>query len=260
VRVAVAGGTGLVGRHAMAALHHAGHTPITIARSAGTDLTTAEGLDEALSGVAAVIDVTNTAAMDPAEAEKFFRTVTGNLLAAEEHAGVRHHLVLSIVGLDRVAGNAHYIGKRLQEHLVRQSRIPATIVRSTQFFEFAEMVVRWTRREDRAVVPPLLYQPVAVADVAGLLAELTADGPRDSFVEVAGPEPQDLVDVARRVLAARGERLRLIPSWHGPFGADMAGDVLLPGPGTRIAPTTLEQWLAADPAVLPPARTSVAPG
>jgi uncharacterized protein YbjT (DUF2867 family) len=252
VRVAVAGGTGLVGRHLVAALRRGGHEPIAISRSAGMDLTTADGLDEALSGVAAVIDVTNTPARDPEQAEKFFRTVTGNLLAAGQVAGVRHHVVLSIAGIDRVVGTPHYAGKRLQEQLVRDSGTDATIVRATQFFEFAEMVVSWTRRDGAAVVPPLLYQPVAVADVVDLLVALVVDGPRDRVVEVAGPEPQDLLDVARRVLAARGDHLRLIPSWHGPFGLDMAGDVFLPGPEVRIAPTTFERWLAAKHSVQSP--------
>jgi uncharacterized protein YbjT (DUF2867 family) len=244
VRVAVAGGTGLVGRHLVAALRHAGHELVIIARSTGTDLTTGEGLDEALSGVAAVVDVTNTAATHPDHVEKFFRAQTGNLLAAGQEAGVEHHLLLSIAGIDRVVGNAHHAGKRLQEQLVQESPIASTIVRATQFFEFAEMVVRWTRRDDTAVVPPLLYQPVAVADLAELLAGLVAGSPLDGVVEVAGPQPEDLVDVTRRVLAARGEHLRLIPSWHGPFGLDMAGDVLLPSPEATITPTTFEQWLA----------------
>jgi uncharacterized protein YbjT (DUF2867 family) len=153
--------------------------------------------------------------------------------------------VLSIAGVDRVEGNGHYAGKRLQEQLVADGPIGATIVRATQFYEFAAMVVSWTRRGDVAAVPPLLVQPAAAADVGDMLAKAVLDGLAGT-IEVAGPEPQDLVDVARRTLAARGQSLRLIPTWRGPFGMEMAGEVLLPGPGAVIAPTTFEQWLAAQ--------------
>ena len=86
---------------------------------------------------------------------------------------------------------------------------------------------------------------VGVADVAGVLV-LAALGNPAGTTEVAGPGPQDLVDMARRTLAARGESLRLVPTWRGPFGPEMAGEVLLPGPDAVIAPTSFEQWLAAQ--------------
>ena len=117
-------------------------------------------------------------------------------------------------------------------------------MRATQFHEFAA-VVSWTRRGDVVAAPPLLVQPAAAADVADVLAKAALDDPAGT-IEVAGPEPQDLVDMARRTLAARGQTLRLVPTWRGPFGVEMAGEVLLPGPGSVIAPTTFEQWLAAQ--------------
>jgi uncharacterized protein YbjT (DUF2867 family) len=247
VRTAVVGGTGLVGREVVEALGRAGHEPVVVARSRGVDLLTGEGLDGAMGGVEAVIDVTNTTARDPDTAREFFATTTRRLMAAEERAGVRHHVVLSIVGLDRVEGNAHYAGKRRQEELARAGQVPATIVRATMFHDFAGMVVGWTRKDDAAVVPPLLIQPVAVSDVAEVLAEVATGAHEGGMLDLAGPEPQDLVDMARRTLAARGDAIRLIPSWHdGPFGAEMAGDVLLPCPGACIAPTTFETWLASQ--------------
>jgi uncharacterized protein YbjT (DUF2867 family) len=141
MRVAVIGGTGLVGRHTAGALCHAGHDAVVVARSTGIDVTTGAGLDAALTGVQAVIDVTNTAAQDAAAVREFFATTTGHLLAAGQRAGVRHHVVLSIAGVDRVGGNAHYAGKRRQEELARAGPIPATVLRATQFHEFAAMVV-----------------------------------------------------------------------------------------------------------------------
>ncbi|MGH3901312.1 MAG: SDR family oxidoreductase [Pseudonocardiaceae bacterium] len=139
MRVAVIGGTGLVGRHTTTALRHAGHDAVVVARSTGIDVTTGAGLDAALAGVQAVVDVTSTLDQDAAAAQEFFGTATGHILAAEQRAGVEHHVVLSIVGVDRVEGTAHYAGKRRQEALVQAGSIPATIVRATQFHEFAEL-------------------------------------------------------------------------------------------------------------------------
>jgi uncharacterized protein YbjT (DUF2867 family) len=246
VRIAVAGGTGLAGRQTVKALRRSGHDAVVIARSVGVDLTSGDGLADALVGVDAVIDVTNTPTVDPEEAREFFATTTKQLLAAEHNAGVRHHVVLSIVGVERVEGNGHYAGKRAQERAALAGRVPATIVRATQFFDFAAMVVERTRRGQVATVPPLLVQPVAVSDVGDVLIEKAAGEPQHGVAELAGPELQDLVDMARRTLAARKTPLRLIPSWRGPFGVEMAGEVLLPGPDAQIAPTTFEAWLGAQ--------------
>ena len=246
MRVAVAGGTGLAGRHTVKALRDAGHDAVVLARSAGVDLTTGRGLADALVGVDAVIDATNTPTSSPAQAQAFFTTTTEQLLATEHHAGVRHHVVLSIVGVDRIEGNAHYAGKRAQERAALAGPVPATILRATQFFDYAAMVLGWTRQGQVARVPPLLIQPVAVADVADALVQVAVGAPRNGVVELAGPEPQDLVDMIRRLLAARGEPLRLLPGWGGRFGIELAGEVLLPGPDAQIAPTTFETWLATQ--------------
>lgn len=255
MRVAVAGGTGLVGRHLVKELRERGHRPVVLSRSAGVDLLAGENLVDVLQGVEAVVDVTNTVAIEPAEARAFFGGVTRNLLDAEQAAGVRHHVVLSIVGLDRVVGNGHYAGKRLQEQTVRESDVPATIVRATQFFEFVEMLLRWTRSGDTARLPPLLLQPLAPRDLARVLAERATAAGNGETVEVAGPEPQDLVDMARRTLAARGERLRLHPTWRGLFGTEMAGEALLPGEDAVITATSFERWLERS-ATSPCASTS----
>jgi uncharacterized protein YbjT (DUF2867 family) len=246
VRIAVAGGTGLAGRATVAALRRSGHAAVVLARSVGVDLMTGEGLAAALAGVDAVIDVLNTPTVDPDQARKFFATTTAHLLAAERDAGVRHHVVLSIVGIDRVVGSGHYAGKREQERLALSGPVPATVVRATQFFDFAAMVVGWTQRGQVARLPPLLLQPVAVADAAEVLVEVAVGEPRQGVLELAGPETQDLVDMARRTLAARGESLRLVPTWRGLYGVEMAGEVLLPGPDARIAATTFEAWLATQ--------------
>jgi uncharacterized protein YbjT (DUF2867 family) len=148
-------------------------------------------------------------------------------------------VLLSIVGIDRLEGNAHFAGKRQQEELLLSSPVPITIQRATQFHEFAGMVVEWTRQGDVAIVPPLLVQPIAAADVGDVLAEIATNTPQGRVPDLAGPEPQDLVAMARRTLAARDELIRLIPSWRsGLFGVDAAGEALLPGPEARLAPQT----------------------
>jgi uncharacterized protein YbjT (DUF2867 family) len=246
MRVAVAGGTGLVGARVVEVLRAGGHEALVLARATGVDLMDGSGLDAALEGVDAVVDVLSTGAGDAEAMRAFFGTTTRTLLAAEERAGVGHHVALSIVCLERVPGNAHYEGKLLQEQLVAAGPVPWTILRATQFHDFAAQVVGWTTQDGVATVPPLLVQPVAVSDVADALAQAALGPPQGRARDLAGPDPQDLVDMARRTLAARGQAVRLVPSWSGFI--TMAGEVLMPGPDARIAPTSFEDWLAAQTA------------
>ncbi|GAA3573541.1 NAD(P)H-binding protein [Nonomuraea rosea] len=246
MRIAVAGATGNIGALTVTALERAGHDVVRISRSLGVDLLTGDGLGDALAGVEAVVDVTNGPAGDHAAAVHFFATTTRNLLAAEERAGVRHHVLLSIVGIHQVEGNPHYAGKREQERLVSAGSVPWTIVPATQFHDFAAMVASWTEQDGVATIPPLLVQPIAPADVAGVLAEIVTGEPQGRYADVAGPEPQDLVDLARRTNQARGHEVQLVPTWSGLFGLEMAGNVLLPGEKARLAPTTFDEWLAGQ--------------
>ena len=245
MRIAVAGATGRIGRLTVAALDKAGHQPVPLSRATGIDAYTGGGLADALRGVDALIDAMNNPAQDEAEIVDFFGTTTKNLLAAEEQAGVRHHVLLSIVGLDHSHHAPHYTGKREQERLVAGGPVPWSIVRVTQFHDFAGMVAGWTERDGAATIAPLLVQPIAHADVAAALAEVATGAPLATWLDVAGPETQDLVDMARRTYAARGRDIRLIPTWRGTFGPDMAGEVLLPGKDARLGTTTFEDWLAA---------------
>jgi uncharacterized protein YbjT (DUF2867 family) len=245
MRIAVAGATGNIGARTVAALERDGHDVVRVSRSLGVDLLTGEGLDGALDGVDAVVDTVSSPPVDPEETRTYFATATTNLLAAEERAGVRHHVLLSIVGIDRMdGGTAHYAGKREQERLVEAGPVPWTIVPATQFHDFAAMAASWTERDGVATIAPLLVQPIAPDDIAAVLAEVAAGPPQGRHVDVAGPEPQDLVDMARRTHAVLGRDVRLIPSWSGPLGLEMAGNVLLPGENARIAATTFDQWLA----------------
>ncbi|SEH82724.1 Uncharacterized conserved protein YbjT, contains NAD(P)-binding and DUF2867 domains [Mycolicibacterium rutilum] len=245
MRIAVAGATGNIGARTAAALERDGHDVVRISRSLGVDLMTGEGLDEALTGVEAVVDAISAPPTDRDKTTEYFGTTTRNLLAAEHRAGVRHHVLLSIVGIHGIEGNAHYSGKREQERLIAEGPVPWTVVPATQFHDFAAMVAGWTEQDGVSTIAPLLVQPIAPADIAEVLAEVAVGPPHGRYIDVAGPQTQDLVDMARRTLAVRGRQVTLVPTWDGVFGVSMAGNVLLPGENARIASTTFDDWLAA---------------
>ncbi|TDO18647.1 uncharacterized protein YbjT (DUF2867 family) [Mycobacterium sp. BK086] len=246
MRIAVAGATGNIGARTAAALERDGHDVVRISRSLGVDLISGDGLDAALAGVDAVVDAISVAPMGADETREYFATTTTNLLEAEQRAGVRHHVLLSIVGIHRQdARTAHHLGKVAQERLTEAGSVPWTIVPATQFHDYPAMVVGWTEQDGVALVPPLLLQPIAPDDIADVLAEIAVGPPQGRYVDVAGPETQDLVDMARRTHAVQGRSVKLVPTWEGPQGVEFAGNVLLPGDGARLAPTTFEQWLAA---------------
>jgi uncharacterized protein YbjT (DUF2867 family) len=244
MRVAVVGATGRIGSLTAVALQRGGHDVVPISRTHGVDVVAGTGLDEVLAGVAAVIDATSINAATEAEAVGFFTTATVNLLAAEQRAGVGHHVVLSIARVRTVRGNAHHAGKRSQEAAVEGGPIPYTIVPATQFHDFPVTLVDWVTHDGVAQLPPLLLQPIAPADVADILARVAVEAAQGRHRDIAGPEPQDLIDMARRTLAAQGRSVRLVPTWHGGiFGETAVGDALLPSADAEITPTTFDDWL-----------------
>ncbi|MFC5030750.1 SDR family oxidoreductase [Streptomyces sp. DSM 41987] len=243
MRVAVAGGTGLVGRYVVEELTAAGHDPVVLARSRGVDLFAGgAGLDAVLEGVEAVVDVSNVTTTSAKKAVAFFDTVGRNLLDAGVRAGVRHHVVLSIVGIDRV-GLGYYQGKLRQEEVLKEGSTPWTVLRATQFHEFAGQIL------DRvpgpfAVVPRMQTQPVAAREVAQHLVQLTLAPAQGMAPDLAGPRVEQLVDMARRLLRARNQRRLLLPvKMPGATGAAMTGGGQLPnGPGPR-GTRTFDEWL-----------------
>jgi uncharacterized protein YbjT (DUF2867 family) len=246
MRVAVAGGTGLTGRQVVESLTARGHEPVVIARSRGVDLVTGKGLDEALVGVDAVIDVSDVRTTSRKAAEAFFEAAGRNLLAAGERAGVRHHVALSIVGVDRL-DMGYYQGKVRQEQLLKAGPVPWTVLRATQFHEFAGQVLALVPGPV-APVPKMRSQPVAVREVAAALVGLAVGPPQGTAPELAGPQEEFMPDLARRLLRARGSRRRVLPlRMPGATGRAMAGGALLPtGPGPR-GEQTFAQWLTEQP-------------
>ncbi|GGQ80299.1 SDR family oxidoreductase [Couchioplanes azureus] len=239
MKVAVAGGTGLTGRHVVETLSAAGHEPVVLARGRGVDLVSGAGLDAALNGVDVTIDVSNVTTTRRAVAVGFFERAGRNLLAAAARAGVRHHVVLSIVGIDRVK-SGYYQGKLCQEAVARAGAVPWSVLRATQFHEFAGQLLERVPGPV-AVVPKLTVQPIAVREVAEALVALAGEEPRGMAGDLAGPRVESLVTMARRLIAAGGARRRpVLPLWvPGPMGRG-----LLPsGPGARGV-QTFDQWLA----------------
>lgn len=244
MQVAVVGATGRIGRLVCAALDRTGHRTRRLSRELGVDVYSGAGLDAALDGVDAVVDASNTRSDLTAEVVDFFTTATRTLLAAERRVGVTHHVLLSVLGVDHGRYVPHYAGKRAQERLVAARDVPWTVVRAAQLFDFPAMLALRLERDGVATVPPLLLQPLAAPDLAAVLADLATGRPLHAMVEVAGPRPEDLVDLARRTLRVRGRDLRLVPTWRGAFGLELAGEAMLPSDDALLTVTTFDEWLA----------------
>lgn len=243
-KVAVAGGTGVVGRYVVAAVAAQGHTPVVLSRSAGVDLVTGRGLDEALAGADAVVDVSNVTTLSRRRSVAFFETATRHLVDAGRRAGVAHHVALSIVGCDRV-DLGYYAGKVRQEELVLAAGVPGSVLRATQFHEFPGQLLE--RGRGPVVVPDMLSQPIAAREVGAALAELALGDPVGMAPELAGPEQLRMPEMVRALLRARGEDRRVwtlrLPGRAARAAA--TGGLLPTGPGPRGVQTYAE-WLAAE--------------
>jgi len=243
MRVAVAGGTGRTGRHVLDGLAGSGHEPVVLSRSSGVDLVTGAGLAAMLAGVGAVIDVSNVTTTRRAVAEQFFTATTTHLRDAAAAAGVGHYVLLSIVGVDRV-DLGYYAGKRRHEQLLAAGPVPWTVLRVTQFHEFADQVLE-RLRGPVAVLPAMRSRPVAVAEVADALVEAVTAGPVDGYAtELAGPEVLWLADVARLVLRRRGERRQVLSvPWPARVGRQLRAGGSLPLGEFREGKRTFADYL-----------------
>ncbi|ROO84778.1 uncharacterized protein YbjT (DUF2867 family) [Actinocorallia herbida] len=243
MRIAVAGGTGTIGRHIVAALAEAGHETVVLSRAAGVDLVTGDGLDKALDGVETVVDTANVSTLSRGKAEAFFTAETTHLLEAETRAGVRHHVLLSIVGIDRVPFG-YYQGKVLQERLVTEGAVPWTVLRATQFHEFAAQTRQTLPPGPVALVPAARTRPIAAREAAAVLAGLAAGGPQGRVPDLAGPREEYLPAMVRALLRTRGDRRPVLAlPLPGKAGKAMREGGLLPtGPGPR-GTQTFAAWL-----------------
>lgn len=243
MKIVVIGGTGQIGRQVVDHLTEWGHTAVAASPSTGVDTVTGAGLAEALAGADAVVDVTNAPSFDGPVVMDFFERSTTNQLAAEGAAGVRHHVAVSIVGVDRLqpSGTIGYLdGKVRQEEIIASGPVPSTIVRATQFHEFITTIADSSTRDDGVHLPHTLFQPVAAADVARLVAEVAAGEPR-GVVEIAGAKKAPMDEFIAAVLRDRGDERSVVrDDAGGYFGALLADDGLVPvDAGAVIGTTTL---------------------
>lgn len=250
MKVAVAGGTGLLGRLVVQALSEMGDQPIVLARSHGVDLTTGRGVAAALVGCDAVVDATNITAIRRRTAVRFFESVTRHLLGEAQGAGVVHVVTVSIVGVDSV-DYGYFLGKRRQEQLLATGLVPWTLLRATQFHEFAGQVVARGGLGPVVAVPEMLSQPVAAAEAARCLARLVHDGPQGVAFPIAGPQRLAMADMVRGYLRATGQRRIVVPfRFPGRVGAAMATAGLVPDEPFQRGETTFDAYLsglAIDP-------------
>jgi uncharacterized protein YbjT (DUF2867 family) len=246
MKIVVVGGSGLIGSKVVSRLRRDGHEVVAASPNSGVNTITGEGLAKALTGAQVVIDVANSPSFEDAAALAFFETSGRNLLAAGAAAGVAHHLALSVVGTERLLESGYFRAKMAQEKLIRDSGIPYTILHSTQFFEFIGSIIK--SGTDGAVIrlSPALIQPIASDDVAATLADLAEGPPVNGVVEVAGPDRFPLDQLARRFLAAGGDRREVIADRRARYyGAVLDERTLTPGDHARLAPTRFEDWLSA---------------
>ena len=245
MKIVVIGGSGRIGSKVVTRLREKGHEVVAGSPSTGVNTLTGEGLAEALVGAEVVVDVANSPTFEPKAAMEFFETAGRNLFAAEAAAGIRHHVALSVVGSERLVAMGYFLAKLAQEELIKNSKIPYTIVRATQFFEFLDAIAQEATQGQTARLSPALVQPMASEDVAAAVVDAALGAPVNGMVEVAGPERIPLDDIVRRYLRAKKDPRQVIADVNARyFGIEMNDQTLTPGANPRLGPTHFEDWLS----------------
>ncbi|MFL5447552.1 MAG: SDR family oxidoreductase [Gemmatimonadales bacterium] len=245
MKFVIVGGTGLIGSKLVTRLREEGHEAVPASPDSGVNTLTGEGLTQVLTGAAVVIDVSNSPSFEDGAVLRFFETSTGNLLAAEAAAGVGHHVALSVVGCDRVPESGYLRAKVAQEKLIRNSPIPYSIVRSTQFFEFIKRIADEATDDNRVRIPPVLFQPIAAEDVARAVCGVAVGAPLNGVVDVGGPQQFRFDECIRLGLSARHDTREVVADPHSRyFGAEMTERMLVPGTDARLGEIRFEDWLA----------------
>jgi uncharacterized protein YbjT (DUF2867 family) len=244
MKIVVIGGTGLIGSKLVTKLREHGHEALAASPNTGVNSITGEGLADALKGASAVVDVTNSPSWEDTAVLEFFETSTRNLLTYGAAAGVKHHVALSVVGTERLLESGFFRAKLAQENLIKSSKIPYTIVRATQFFEFLKKIADYSTEGNKVVLPRAFIQPMAANDVASALAKIATSSPVTGTVEIGGPEAFDLAGIARRTLAASQDPREVISDPNGRYyGIKVNERSLIPDSGARLGDTHFETWL-----------------
>jgi uncharacterized protein YbjT (DUF2867 family) len=244
MKIVVMGGSGLIGAKLVTLLRAKGHDALAASTRTGVNAITGEGLHAALKGADVVVDVTNAPSWAPDEVMAFFRNSTINLTKAEAEAGVKHHVVLSIVGTDLMTDNFYFRAKTAQEKLIEESGVPYTIVRATQFFEFIGGIADVNMVDGTVHIPPGLFQPIAADDVTAIIADIALHAPQNGIVDIAGPTRAPFAEIVRTTLGAQGDAREVVvdPSAKY-FGGTVEETSLVPTGEARIGSTALDDWL-----------------
>jgi uncharacterized protein YbjT (DUF2867 family) len=243
MKIVVIGGTGLIGSKTVAILRQSGHEVVAASPKRGVNTITGAGLKEAVAGAQVVVDLANSPSFEDRAVLEFFQTAGRNLLAAEAAAGVRHHVALSIVAIDRT-DNGYFRAKFAQEKLIEASGIPYTIIRASQFMEFLPGIADSSAEGNIVRLPPVLFQPIAADDVAAIVAEVALAAPRGGIVEIAGPERAPFNEIVARYLKAVGDPREVV---RDPEARYWDGRVeersLVPLGEARLGRIGLDEWL-----------------
>lgn len=244
MKIVIIGGSGLVGTKVGKKLTEAGHEAVAASPKSGVNTLTGEGLAAVLKDAQVVVDVSNSPSFADDAVMEFFKTSTGNILAYEAAARVGHHVALSIVGCDRSADNGYFRAKVAQEKLIKESSVPYTIVRSTQFFEFAGGIADEATKGTQVRIAPVLFQPIAADDVASAVARAALASPLNATVEIAGPEAFRFDEFIRQNLRASNDPREVVADQHARyFGSGVSERSLVPDKDARLGETRFADWL-----------------
>jgi uncharacterized protein YbjT (DUF2867 family) len=245
MKIVVFGGNGLIGTKVVKGLREKGHEVLAASRATGVNTLTGDGLPEALAGAQVVVDVMNSPSFEDKPVMEFFETTGRNLLPAEATAGVKHHVALSVVGTERLLASGYFRAKMAQENLIKASKIPYTIVRATQFFEFVGSIADGATDGETTRLSPAMMQPIASDDVAALLVDIALEQPLNETVDIAGPEPIRMDELVRQFLSATSDSRKVTTDPQaGYFGTAVDDRSLTPGANPRLGPTRFGEWLA----------------
>jgi uncharacterized protein YbjT (DUF2867 family) len=261
-KIVVIGGTGLIGSKVVTKLGERGYDVVSASPNSGVNTLTGEGLAEVLEGAAIVIDVSNSPSFEDSAVMEFFKTSTRNLLTYEAAAGVGHHVALSVVGSDRLPDSGYMRAKVAQEKLIKESSIPYSIVRATQFFEFLKRIADSATETDTVRLPSVGFQPMAADDVASVVSKVATEPPLNEIVEAAGPEQFRFNEfISRGLIAQKDPRAVIADPRARYFGAELSENSLVPVNDALLGETRFEDWLSRSPIQTPstnPQPTAIA--
>ncbi len=243
MKIVVIGGSGLIGTKVVNQLRQAGHQVIAASPATGINTITGEGLAEALDGTDIVIDLANSPSFEDKAVMDFFKTSGSNLLPAEINAGVKHHVALSIVGVDLMQNIGYMRAKKVQEDLIKQSGVPYTILRSTQFFEFLAGIANQATDGNEVHLSDVKFQPIAADDVANFVAQYALGNPLNGKVEIAGPERFDMYDITARYLRHANDPRKVVSNGKAVYyGGEIDHTALVPAGQAELGAINFENW------------------